>query len=1022
MKRYIFIILISLFGLFLLNPDLHQSEPVKKPTAGRADIERALNLIHRHSLTYEDSLTPGSNLDTTSIELPPGERIFINTDTVYASILDRIGRNYYYADAHEAARICERLWDKSFYIYENVVGENNITMVDRLYRIGELNNCGKLNRPAKTAACVERALTITKMHHGPCSDEYAETLTKLGRIYFSLGFIFKARDSLESALALCDDPDLPPPRIRTYTLNRLARIYIMLNEPHKAKLCAEQAYAAVDTNWSYYNKTETYALSLKNLGTAYMAMGRYEEAENKYKQAVEILYGGRDEPLNYSEAGANYNNLGHVCRVMSHYPDAEKYFSKAIEVRKKRFGSDYPFLTYSYIGLAEMYMILGKYKEAEHYLEESLRITKKTYGPVHPHIAMAKNVLGALYQYRGNFHTASQYYHEALDMYQDLYGADNANVSNTKENLAILYAITGKSEISLRYFKQVLESRRELLDHVFSYSSEEQKRLYLSRYPLISDAFLTFALQSPSAETKDAALEMILKGKARIIEALMAEKKVSYGEYGSEARKTARQLSDIQESIAELYIPVYFGYLHRNFHDSLNNLRTIRDSLESQLSAECADFRESFERKHFDLNDIAEAIPEQTVLWEFCRYRPYDLNGKPDRNPESGGDKYLVFCLDHEGRTNLIDLGPVDVIDDLIDEYRDSIYASHTEVYSADIKKSQSSLDRIAGELYQHLFSPLPADSGIIISPDGSIGLLPFGVLRDSDNRYAIENYRISYLSSGRDLLQFEDKPILNGSALIMADPDYDLKVKKTTGQSPSSNTLFTTKNSINCLGKKFDRLYKGIKEATKIIKALEDKTGLKIISHIGAEATEGNIKNCDSSTQIIHVITHAFFCGDSKGDSTKPYIDQMPHSGMVFAGVNNIFDNSDSVTLSGCEDGILTEYEVSGLYLPNTELVTLSACETGLGEVSNSEGIYGLRRAFQHAGARAVLMSLWKVPDPETCDLMDYLYNAWFDGKTKAEALRWAKLKVIESCRANNGCAHPLFWGAFIIEGRAGK
>jgi CHAT domain-containing protein len=180
-------------------------------------------------------------------------------------------------------------------------------------------------------------------------------------------------------------------------------------------------------------------------------------------------------------------------------------------------------------------------------------------------------------------------------------------------------------------------------------------------------------------------------------------------------------------------------------------------------------------------------------------------------------------------------------------------------------------------------------------------------------------------------------------------------------------------------------------------------------------------------SPRILHLATHGFFLEDQhiepgSGRREQSAMDRlassrfenpMLRSGLLLAGFNT-WRNGGEVPPEA-EDGMLTAEDVTGMDLLDTELVVLSACDTGLGQVHTGEGVFGLRRAFAVAGARTLVMSLWKVPDEQTQQLMVDFYSRILRGEGQAEALRQAQ----QAMRARY--PDPYYWGAFICQGDPG-
>jgi CHAT domain-containing protein len=264
----------------------------------------------------------------------------------------------------------------------------------------------------------------------------------------------------------------------------------------------------------------------------------------------------------------------------------------------------------------------------------------------------------------------------------------------------------------------------------------------------------------------------------------------------------------------------------------------------------------------------------------------------------------------------------------------------------------------------------------LLLSPDAALNLIPFEALKDERDKYLIERYAFSYLTSGRDLTRFPDAPASRQAPVIFSEINYD----RSTNFSPLATAAET----------------KEIQRAFPNAKAIRDRA-----------ATTTALKQIQAPL-ILHLATHGFFTPAQTNNTSIPD-NPLIRSGIVLAGANR---NLQSKQVSG--DAILTGLEVSGLDLYGTQLVVLSACETGLGDISVGEGIYGLRRALVIAGSQSQVLSLWKVGDGATVELMKTFYTNLKARMGRHKALRDAQLKLLRHPNYQN----PYNWAAFIPSG----
>jgi CHAT domain-containing protein len=312
-----------------------------------------------------------------------------------------------------------------------------------------------------------------------------------------------------------------------------------------------------------------------------------------------------------------------------------------------------------------------------------------------------------------------------------------------------------------------------------------------------------------------------------------------------------------------------------------------------------------------------------------------------------------------------------------------------------------------------------PNTQKIYLCPDGTYHNLNLATLQDPQTgKYLSETTDIQLVSNLVDLIAYKQAKKENSpenNIHIIGYPNYQKK------NLPSQKILELKKlpkidTTQRFLGKDGAiALLLGTKKEAENIAQLCQKKAYQTYLYLENEASEENIKNIKKPT-ILHIATHGYFLQDieypiEKAEEQKRLLENpLLRCGLLLAGAEEGLREGELV---GKENGVLTAQEALNLNLDNTEMVVLSACETGLGEIKNGEGVYGLQRAFQTAGAKSILMSLWTVSDEATQELMTLFYENWI---TKQMPKRQAFIVAQKQLR--NKFPEPYYWGAFVMVG----
>ena len=704
--------------------------------------------------------------------------------------------------------------------------------------------------------------------------------------------------------------------------------------------------------------------------------------------------------------------------------------------------------------LAFLYVDLRDLAKAAELCKRAIAIDEKTLPSDHPDRALAWHNLGSALQSLGKLTEAREAMEQAVAIREASLDADHPLLALSLNNLAQVLHQSGRTAEAWTLVRRAAAASESHVRRVAWSLTESERMSFAKQHWNTLVTLLSIARTVGTPDAQREAYEVLLRWKGRVSRSLVHTREAILADLSGERGKLVDELRDLQ---AELSTGVFQKDVDdQDAHERrLSDLRQRREQLEREL---LSDLQGVGRERPVSVGELAAALPEDAVLIDFFVHPVY-LPGSLSLG-EASGIHYnamppmLTAWIVRPGKNEVerLEVGLASMLEETTRSFLADLVRSRGVASSEEETEGPDVAQKTRSMLWSRLESRVGDARKIFVSPDGFLGTLPFEVLQREDETYLIEHYAFVYLQEAGSLLDLvsaasrEREDESRGGLLAVGAVDYrkggDLAWREAaegTDSEPSMPEITgeASEQMVAIRGSFAD--YWGRLPATDLESSVvmdlheetfEEDEGRLLLR--GSEANEERIKHELSRHRVVHLATHGFFQPEGlpsmweqvKGqrgvemrmrEEQERLTGMLPGllSGLVFAGANK-------APKAGRDDGLLTAEEISFLDLSGVDLIVLSACETGLGRPEAGEGLLGLRRTFQLAGARTVISSLWSVRDDSTSELMRNFYaRLWLRDQSRLEALRGAQLDLLKKNRIENeGRGLPSTWGAFVLSG----
>lgn len=884
----------------------------------------------------------------------------------------------------------------------------------------------------------ERAQAIADQTMFAGTHALAMMLTNFASNWYCLGELDRAASCLDRALAIqkrCLRPDHPDLYM---TVNNAAAVALARGDlPRAGDMLREQV---LTIEFIHGPAALELVAPLKNLGQLDLQLGGYEESRRLLLRALHIEEAQPDS--DGLALASTLVMLGDLSLQAGAYGEARRFFLRSLGVHEAwRYGRRSETIS-TLNNLADLYVQTDSLDQAEAYYDRARALVRAT-RTLRARPAVARTG-AAIALARGRVE-------EAAALLDSVEAAVTATLPPLHPDLADylgersrVSAAQGDRVTARATALRASDLLRKHLLIVAHYLPEWQAMTYAARCRQWLDFALGLSEEGATGGPARALFDGVIRSRGVVQDEMTMRRRALHLSADPGLRGLADSLGQARERLA-------YAYLAASAIDSATSARQ-RMRIERAAADKEQLERELADRGHASwtergagpgADEVTAALPERGVLVSYYRVSDGRRGAGVARSAPGAEDRYIAFVLARgDTAPALVALGPAADIDSLVARWRRRARPAAGISQAVAFRDCEEAGQRLCRAIWDPVRTRFADARRVFVVPDAALNLVSFDALPTGARRFVAEEpFVIHFLNSERDLVREADPASPTGSLLAVGAPDFDrangiVRPLNDDASSQSSEPVALRGPVADCGSLRetqFVPLPGARLEAREIASLWHGVSARRTRPAdllIGGSATEAEFKRLAPGRSVLHVATHGYFLDEECAARSVPFA-QAPGgefaiptaelvrenplllSGLAFAGANRRAGARDGAT-----DGMLTAEEIAALDLDGTQWVVLSACGTGLGAVRAGEGILGLKRAFQVAGAGTVISSLWPVGDVRALLWMRRLYLERGQGRSTMDAVHVANLAALRRLRERGELPFPALWGAFVATG----